>query len=107
MSSVPTAGASSPARRNSRSTPNAAGAGLLELAAQRLRAALAPCAVAEAELRGGVAVALGAARGHDRARPGLDDGDRHERALGRVDLRHAELAADQAVERASPWLTGA
>src|SRR5262245_36717113 len=46
---------------------------------------------AEADLYGGVTVGGGVLRLHDRARPGLDDGDRHQLTGGRVHLRHAEL----------------
>src|SRR5581483_3021358 len=73
-------------------------AGLLELALHRLgepRRLDRP----EAELRRGVALALGAAGRDDGTRTGLDDGDRNEDAGRRVDLRHPELPSDDAVER--------
>src|SRR5262249_1765618 len=52
----------------------------------------------EPHLRRGVAVALGSPGGDDRARAGLDHGDRHEHALRAVDLRHAELPSDEALD---------
>src|SRR5262249_18250657 len=78
--------------------PERGGARMRNLPAQRL-ARLLGLRSTEAQLCGGVAVALGAARGHPRTGTRLDDRDRDEYALGRVDLGHPELAADQAGER--------
>src|SRR4029450_2304143 len=50
---------------------------------------------AETELHAGVAVGGGGLRLHDRARPGLDHGDRHQLTGGRVHLPHAQLLAAQ------------
>src|SRR5262249_4630965 len=69
-------------------------AGLLELAFHGLGQVLL-VHHRETELRGGVAVAFPVPRRDYGARPGLDDRDRHELTRAGVDLRHAELAADQ------------
>src|SRR5947208_917316 len=75
-----------------------AGTRLLELALHGLRQP-PRLGTAEAELGGRVAVALGLASGDHRARARLDDGDRHEDALGGIHLRHAELPSDETWER--------
>src|SRR5262249_24918120 len=54
---------------------------------------------AESELHRGITVALGLARTNHSARPGFDHRHRHEHTLGRVDLRHPDLAADDPCER--------
>src|SRR5207244_8167658 len=72
-------------------------AGFREVTLQRLRETLGPRRT-EPELERGVALAVRAPCGDDRARARLDDRDRHERALRRVDLRHAELATDEAAD---------
>ena len=78
--------------------PECARAGLRELAAQCLRQALG-LQRPEADLGGGVAVALGAAHPDDGARSRLDDRHRDEDALRRVHLGHPQLAADEARDR--------
>src|SRR5205809_766170 len=86
-----------------------AGPRLGELPGERLREALR-LGGREADLRSDVAVTLGAAHGDHRTRPRLDDGHRHEPALPRVDLRHAELPSDEAADHdccPSPALTPA
>src|SRR5437870_6447581 len=75
-----------------------AGARLGEVSGEGLRQALR-LGGREAHLGGRVALARGPAGGDHGARPGLDDGHRHEHPLRGVDLRHAELSSDEAAER--------
>ncbi len=69
--------------------------GLLEVAQLGLRELLV-LAVLERQLDGRVAVGLRRAHLRDRARAGLDDGDRDAVAVVVEQLGHAELLADDA-----------
>ena len=57
---------------------------------------------AERETRGGVAILVGRAQAEHPARPGLEDGDRRQRAVGVEELGHAHLPGQQAFHRGSP-----
>ena len=53
--------------------------------------------VEKAQLDGRVAIPLDGPHDHYRTGPRLDDGDGHRSAIGVEDLRHADLAAEQAL----------
>ena len=74
-------------------------AGLLEVAAQRLRN-LAGIDLAEGELDSAVAIGIRGAYLSDNAGAGLDDGHRNDPVVAVEDLGHPQLGAEDAADDA-------